>query len=230
MTENLWKRPMSKGVQVRGWSFFALYLFVFPYLTGQVQRLWMNQGEIPVAESNLVSYAILLALTVLVFYPLVRRDFDRLVDHFPGCFSALLMGFALWLALILVVRRIPLPVESPVLYQWGQEFQFAPGITVLLVLVLMPFIEEIFFRGLVFGSFRGKSRLLAYVLSVAVFALGSVWRYAVDLGDWRYLLTALYDLPAALALGWSYEKSGSVWTAVLLRIVIHGAIFVYYVI
>lgn len=92
----------------------------------------------------------------------------------------------------------------------------------MLVVVLIPLTEEILFRGLVFGSLRHYSRPLAYAVSVLLFALASVWRYALDLGDPRYLLTALEVLPAGLALAWCYDNGGSIWSAVALRMAING--------
>ena len=223
MKEKTWRPRLSRAEQKRGWVFFALYLLAFPYLTSFIQRIWMAQGEIPAAETNLVYYAVLLVLMALLLHTFLRGEFDRLLDDLPGNLSAGLMGFALWLALTSLVRCIPLPLESLLPFQWRQEYIFAPRVTVLLVVVLIPLIEEIFYRGLVFGVLRQKSRPLAYGLSCVFFALASVWRYALNLGDWRYLLTAIQYLPAALALAWAYERGGSVWTAVALRIAIHAA-------
>lgn len=224
MSERIWQPRMTRAEQARGWVFFALYLLAFPYLTSWIQRIWMPQGEIPAAEANLAYYAVLFVLAVLMLRRFLRSDFDRLLNDLPGNLAAGLMGFALWLALTSLVRRVPLPLESLLPFQWRQEYSFAPRVTVLVVVVLIPLIEEVFFRGLVFGVLRPKGRALAYGLSAVLFALASVWRYALNLGDWRYLLTAIYYLPAALALAWAYERGGSVWTAVALRIAMHAIV------
>ena len=79
---------------------------------------------------------------------------------------------------------------------------------------LAPIVEEVVFRGVVFQSLRKKSRLLAYGVSVGLFCLYHVWQYAVAYQDPVMLLYALEYIPITLAITWSYERSGSLWTAI----------------
>ena len=215
---------MTGAEQGRGLVLFVLYLVAFPYLTALIQRLWMIQGEIAAAEGSLVYYAALLVITLLVFRPFLRRELDALLGHIPQSLSALLIGLALWMALRIFVGRIPLPLENPLPFQWRQEYIFAPRITLVLVLLFIPIVEEIFFRGLVFNLLRQRSRILAYVLSALLFALASTWRYALDLREGRYLMNALEYLPAGFALAWCNEKGESVFPAIALRIAINVVI------
>ena len=53
-----------------------------------------------------------------------------------------------------------------------------PRTTVLIVVFLAPFIEEVLFRGYVFGSLRDHSRVVAYVVSCVLFAFLHVWQFA----------------------------------------------------
>lgn len=189
----------------------------------------MSQGEVPAAEGALIYQALLFVVTFLTLRSFLRRELDGLLDDFPGNLSAFLLGFALWLALTGLVRRLPFPLENPLPFQWRQEYLFAPKVTVLLVVFLIPLTEEVFFRGLVFGALRGKSRILAYGVSCALFSLASVWRYALDLREAGYLLNALEYLPAALGLAWCYERGGSVWSAVALRVAMNGTVLLWLV-
>lgn len=222
MSRQKFRPQMTDSERKRGWVFFALYLLVFPYLNGWVQRLWMSEGEVPIAETNLVYYALLFTLALLVFWTFLRHAFDLLADWLPENLFAFFTGLAGWAAFTFLVGLIPLPVESPQALQWQQEYVLSAGVTTMLVVVLIPLIEEILFRGLVFGSIRQYSRPLAYVVSVLLFALACVWRYALDFGDARYLLTALDFLPAGLALAWCYDNGGSIWGAVALRMAINA--------
>ncbi len=222
MSRKKFRPQMTESERRRGWVFLALYLLVFPYLNGWAQRLWLGGGEPPVAETNLVYYTLLFALALLVFWTFLRHGFDLLADWLPENLFAFFTGFAGWAGLLFLARLIPLPVESPQALQYQQEYLLSGRATVMLVVVLIPLTEEILFRGLVFGSLRHYSRPLAYAVSVLLFALASVWRYALDLGDPRYLLTALEVLPAGLALAWCYDNGGSIWSAVALRMAING--------
>jgi membrane protease YdiL (CAAX protease family) len=78
-------------------------------------------------------------------------------------------------------------------------------ITLAFVGAIVPFAEELFFRGLVYGWLR---RRMSVGLAASVSALG----FAVLHGIW-WLIPALALLGIVLAL--IYERSGSIWTAVI---------------
>ncbi len=224
MTHQKFRPQMTDSERKRGWVFFVLYLLVFPYLNAWVQRLWLADGEIPIAETNLLYYGLLFVLALLVFWTFLYHGFHLLADWLPENLFAFFTGFAGWAVLTFLIRRIPLPVEDITLLQWRQEYLLSAGATTLLVVVLIPMIEEILFRGLAFGSLRRYSRPLAYVVSILLFAVASVWRYALDFGDLRYLLLMIYYIPIGAALSWCYDNGGSIWGAVALRMSINGTL------
>jgi len=78
-------------------------------------------------------------------------------------------------------------------------------ITLAFVGAIVPFAEELFFRGLVYGWLR---RRMSVRLAASVSALG----FAVLHGIW-WLIPALALLGVVLAL--TYERSGSIWAAVI---------------
>jgi membrane protease YdiL (CAAX protease family) len=78
-------------------------------------------------------------------------------------------------------------------------------ITLVFVGAIVPFAEELFFRGLVFGWLR---RRMPVWLAASVSGLG----FAVLHGVW-WLIPALALLGIVLAL--IYERSGTIWTAVI---------------
>lgn len=216
-------RPqMTASERKRGWVFFGLYLLVFPYLNGWAQKYLMGDGEAPVAEANVVYYALLFVLALLVFWTFLRHAFSLLLDWLPENLFAFVTGLAGAGLLHVLVMLLPYPVENPVNMQYMQEYAMAPGATVVLVVLLIPLIEETLFRGLVFGSLRHYSRPLAYAVTVVLYALACVWRYALDFGDPRYLLLMAQYLPMSLALVWCYDNGGSIWSTVALHMAING--------
>ena len=223
MTSKKFRPQMTDSERKRGWVFFGLYLLVFPYLNGWVQRLWLSGGEAPIAETNLVYYGLLFVLSLLVFWTFLRHGFNLLLDWLPENCFAIATGFVGAGVLHFLVMLIPLPVENPVPFQWQGEYLLSPGATVLLVVVLIPLIEEVLFRGLLFGSLRKYSRILAYVVTVLVYALACVWRYALDFGNPAYLLLMFQYLPMSLGLAWCYDNGGSIWGTVLLHMALNGA-------
>ena len=118
--------------------------------------------------------------------------------------------------------RLPYPVENPNVYNYLEQYAMSPAATVVIVVVLMPIVEEALFRGLLFGAVRRYSRALAYGLSTLLFAVYCVWQFVFTYNgmDLRYLLLFAQYVPMSLALCWSYDNGGSVWTPVALHMVL----------
>ncbi len=95
----------------------------------------------------------------------------------------------------------------------GLWWQF--GLLLLFGAVLTPIGEELLFRGVSFGWLRRWGFVLAAVLSSIIFGLA-------------HGINAV--LPAAILLGlvhaWLYERSGSIWPAVISHAVNNGIVFI----
>ena len=222
MLRRTWKTEMTASETQRGLVFFLLYLLAFPRLNAWVQRLLMGDGETLVAEANVVYYIFLFALTLFIFWGFLKGDFFRLLDWLPENLFSLALGFLAAAGSWTLLRLLPFPVEDPISAQYAQEFLAAPGPTLILILLLIPLVEETLYRGLIYGHLRNYSRPLGFVFSTLFSAFAQMWRYALDYGDSRYLLlTVLYLLPAA-ALHWCYDRGGSVWSCALLHSAFHG--------
>lgn len=217
-----WRPQMTRSEQLRGWVLFALYLAVFPWAMGLVQRAF--GGELPVAEANLVYYLLAAALVFALFWSFLRHGWDLLADDLGRNAFALVTGLAGAWVLGLAARAVPLPVENPNLVNYPQQFALSPAATVVILVVLMPVVEEPLFRGLLFGSLRRHSRVLGYLLSALIYGVYCVWQFTYAYGtvDLRYLLLALEYLPMGLALAWCYDNGGSIWSPVALHAVLNA--------
>ena len=90
--------------------------------------------------------------------------------------------------------------------------------TMMAVAVLLaPVVEEAIFRGGIFCTIRRRSRIAAYVVTVLVFGLYHIASYIVSSGDLRMLIYVIQYIPGGVALCWSYDKSGSIWTAIFFH-------------
>lgn len=222
MRRNQWKIGLTGSEYLRGWIFFALYVFVFPFLMAWVQRAFPT--EWPVAEANVVYYLLVAVLLFLLLWNFLRENFSLLLDWLPENLFALVTGLIGALALYLLVMLVPYPVANPNTTSYVAEFFFAPEATIVILIVLMPVVEEVLFRGLLFGCVRGYSRPLAWVLSIVVYCVYCVWQFVFSYGafDLRYLALMLQYLPMSIALTWAYDIGGSIWTPVLLHAAING--------
>lgn len=221
-----WRPQLTQAEMGRGWVFFALYVLLFPWVMGWVQRSF--HGELPVAEANVVYYLLSATLVFLVFWTFLKHGVHLLLDWLPENLFAFGTGLAGWAVLSFLVGLIPLPVKNPNLLSYPEQYALAPLATVVILVVLMPVVEEPLFRGLLFGTSRRYSRILGYVLSTLVYALYCVWQfvYTYDTIDFRYLLLIVEYLPMSLALTWCYDNGGSIWSPIALHVVINAVTLV----
>ena len=223
MPHRNWKTPMTAFETKGGLVFTVLYLFLFPRLGGRMQELLAGDGEPLVAEANVIYYAILLGLLLVLLWRFLKKD---LSGFFSGLSRNLVdMGVALLAAggAYFVLKKLPFPVADPISLQYAQEFRLAPVPVWVLILVLIPLVEEMVYRGILYGTLREYNRPLAVAFCTVLYSLALVWRYALDFSDPRYLLLALLYLPMSCALTLCYERVGSVWGTALVHAGLNGA-------
>lgn len=224
MSRRSWKSEMTASERSRGLVFLLLYLLVFPRVSAWLQRLWLGDGEVLVAEVNVLYYAVLFTLSLFIFWDFLKKDFLGLLNWLPENLVGVAVGLLMAGGLHAVLTLVPFPVADPISLQYAQEFRAAPAPILALILLLIPVVEETVYRGLIYGSLRSYSRPLAFAFSVVFYALGLVWRYALDFSDPRYLLIAILYLPMSVALTWCYDRGGSVWACVVLHGGLNGMI------
>ncbi len=210
---------MTETQTVLGWIYLAVHIAALPLLLRLLQRF--TPEPIGDAELNLIYYCVGIVFSLTVMLGFLRRGFDRLADNFRLCLLtmvvALMIDYALSgvaaLALLLVDGVLKNPNNDAVMDMAQQN----SGIVKAIAIFLAPIVEEILFRGVVFGSIRTRSRLWAYVVSVAVFSIYHVWSYAAVSGDFTQLLYALQYVPVSFVLAWAYERSGCIWTGIFFH-------------
>lgn len=222
MAQQRWRPQLTRKEQIRGLIFFGLYFLVFPALKMVVEWFFDHFFGLYLSEamSATVYYYIMGILTVLVFWSFLKNGLTILTDFLPENLLAFATGLVGAGVLHLLVSLLPWPMDNPNPVSWAEQYAYSPAATIVIVVVLMPLIDEVLFRGLVFGSLRRFSRPLAWVCSVLLFMIYSVWTFAVAYGDARYLVLAFQYLPMALALTWCYDRGGSIWSAAVLHAVL----------
>ena len=223
MFRRSWKTQMTPAQRILGLVFFLLYLSVFPMVNLFLQRMWFGETEPLVAQANVIYYALLLGLLLLLLWRFLKEDLIGLVEWIPENLLGVGAGLIGAGGLYYVLRRLPFPVADPISTQYAQEFRVAPVPVLVLILVLIPLVEEIAYRGILYGCLRAYSRPLAAVVCTLLYALALVWRYALEFSDPRYLLLALLYLPMSCALTLCYENGGSIWGSALLHAGLNGA-------
>ena len=208
--------------RIGGGIFFFLYLLVMPllmdYIFLGVERLL--DTSISPASEHVIYYYVMFAITLIIFYNFIGKNTQRFfgnLNHTLATWGMALVALYGFNELLFRVTRL----------LWGNALNLndmaisaqidgEPRTTLLIVVFLAPFVEEVLFRGYVFGSLRDHSRAVAYVVSCVLFAFLHVWQFAAgDLLNFSRILLLLQYLVPGLVLCWSYDRSGNLWAPLL---------------
>lgn len=206
-----------------GGVFFVFYLLLLPLAAKPALGLLgeLLGRRVPESMGSVIYYYALFAMTVILFHNLLAKTTRRFLDdpglglktagvgivaHYGLCELASRLGG-------LLTDRAGNLNDSVISSRSGS----APHMTLLIVVFLAPFVEETLFRGLVFGGLKERSRLLAYAVSCALFALLHVWQFAVANRDAGYFLLMVQYLIPGLVLAWAYDHSGTLWASIGLH-------------
>ncbi len=229
------KKPLPPFTSRMGkWETAAalLYLPIHIALLPTLVSVLLGDG-INRAQLNFICYATAMLYMLVFEGRFLRRDFDPLCDHWRRILLEILISYGMMMAFNLLLNGTITLVQYLVSQQ--QEFDFALGnpnnsavigmseegfgTVSALAIFLAPIVEELMFRGGVFGLLRRYHRGLAYAVSILLFSVYHVWGYASsDPWLWLYLLQYI---PVSFLLCRCYERSNSIWGSIFLHMLIN---------
>ena len=140
--------------------------------------------------------------------------------------QAVVLGFALYYALTwlqgFVFELFSLSSSSPNDTYVDSLINAKFTAMAISIVVLAPFTEEILFRGVIFGNLRRLHPLVAYIVSVVLFAVIHVASYLPQIGWNAAILSAIGCFPGGIALAWTYSKADSIWASMTLHAILNG--------
>ena len=214
---------MTHTERVAGTIFFVVYLLVLPLLSGKLFALAEVLLDTTIGESlrNILFYYTLFAVTVLLFHRFLAHTGARFLDNLNRSLTTLAIGLLVFYGANEILYRV-----FNVLFDShtnlndmtiAASVSSAPRMTALIVIFLAPFVEEVLFRGLVFGCLREHSRAVAYAASCLLFAFLHVWTFALSAGSIGYFTLMIQYLVPGLIFAWAFDHSGTLWTSILLH-------------
>ena len=209
---------------ILGWVYFLVQLLVLPSLL-----VWGNTRAgrpFSEAELNFTFFSINFAAVLWIFHRFLGGSFRQVRVH-PAYFcQAVILGLAAYLACSrgmdwLLARIAPgysnANDASIAALSRGNFTLMAIG-TVLLV----PPVEECFYRGLIFRPLYGRSPWAAYLLSMAAFSLAHIVGYLGSYSLREMVVCFLQYLPAGLCLAWSYTKSDTIFAPIVIHALVNA--------
>lgn len=98
-------------------------------------------------------------------------------------------------------------------------------LTAAAVIVLMPVVDELLYRGLLFGKLLPKSPVPALLVSTALFILVRIAGLFGNFSISYILVSCLQYVPMCLLLSWVYTRSETILTPILAHMVINAVSF-----
>lgn len=214
---------MTRGEMLWGWIYMLLQLIALPSALILVNYILGN--PLSDAAMNFVFFGTNFICVTVIFRKFILESLALALKNFRECFRAVLQGFILYyiasyiitLALVLINPGF-FNVNDESIAQMTRNNYALMGIgTVLLV----PPVEEILYRGLIFRGLYSRSKILAYTVSALVFSSIHVFGY-IGLYDWLTLLLCLLQyIPAGICLAHAYERADTIAAPILIHMIIN---------
>ncbi len=214
---------LTRRERLLGWSYLLISLFVMPSALELLNTLLAK----PLSDTvlNLIFFAVNFLAVCIVFHRFLLASVKLALAKPLYCLRIALIGFAFYYCAMLFISRgirwfYPnfSNVNDSAIADLSKEYTSAMAFATVF---LVPITEETFYRGLIFQGLYQKNRSLAYCLSTLVFAGIHIMGY-IGLSDWQTLLLCFVQyLPAGLALAWSYEKTDTIITPILIHIIVN---------
>ena len=215
--------PMTALERVLGGIFFAFYLLVLPFAADPMFTALSRLigRDIPDHLRNIIFYYTLFALTVVIFWHYLGHATSYFFSNLWKTLGAVSVGMVAFYGVNELAYRV-FALILPNMTNLNDiaisaQIQDAPRSTALIIIFLAPFVEEVLFRGYIFGNLRATNRVAAYAVSCILFAFLHVWQFVTIYRDLSYFLLMLQYLVPGLVLAWTYERSGTLWGSVLLH-------------
>lgn len=227
-TETKVPAPGIRGL-IKGAVLALCYIWLFPQLT-----VWISDAAVSFGWGQMSTGAILLipyyasfVLAVLLFRNYLIDAFERFTGSFGRCIGSMIRAYGLMILVTLVCSALLMMIagegtENPNDAAVEEVFRLVDRPTTVVAVLLGPLVEEIIFRGVIFGAIEQKSSKLAYLVSWLAFGAAHLVGYAFSFKDLSVLILLIQYLPPCIAWGWCYKKSGSLWTTIFMHMLYNG--------
>ena len=211
---------MSFPQKVWGLIFLPLHIFVLPLFISMLD--YYMPGLLTDVSANIVYYGLSLGFCLICMWSYLRRGFDFLIDNFRLNTASVFSSYIVYMLFALLVSAFLLwilgdnfsnPNNEAVELSAGESYGVMLGLTVFIA----PIVEEILFRGVLFGSLRKENRAAAYIISIALFGFGHLWQYALVEMDMRLLVYIIQYIPAGYVLARLYERTSCIWLPIFFH-------------
>lgn len=215
---------MSKPQKIAGLVYLPFHMFILPLFLGMAAT-WLPGGLSELTQ-NIIYYALGFVFCLAVMWKYLRGAFDIMLDNPFTSIASMVFGYFMYFLLSFLAVGVLIALLGDALSNPNNDAiqslsESSPRAVLGLAVFIAPVVEEVLFRGAVFGSLRTKHRTWAFIISIGLFALYHVWQYALVSMDAMTLLYIIEYIPAGYVLAWVYEKTNCIWIPIFLHMLIN---------
>ena len=210
---------MTKAEYIFGICYLVAQQFLIPYLL-VLGAVWLR---LPIDELwlNFTFFVLNIVVICIGFSRYLGQNLRHLGKHILQILSTSVVGFVVYWASNLLV--------SIAIFLYFPSFSNANDASIQAMasqqywimftgsVILVPVVEEVLYRGVIFSFLDRYSRPLAYLLSALFFAAIHVVGYIGSMEPMYLLVSVLQYLPAGLCLCWAYARTGNIFAPVLIH-------------
>lgn len=215
---------MTRRETLWGWFYFLVYLLILPTVIDLVVSLLglaLSQSIL-----NILYHIINFICIAGIFRGFLWASAKAAWAKPLKCLQYAFQGLCIYYVCTLLLSVMIAPWVGPDFSNVNDDTVIAlskehTGLFIFCTALLVPIVEEVLFRGLVFQGLYRKNQLFALLFSVLLFAAIHLLNY-IGRTDWKTLLICfLQYLPAGLALAGSYVMSDTIVTPILMHITVN---------
>lgn len=219
--------PMSKPESIVGWVWAFVHVFALSYILYALYTYVLADMGVKYTDSsfNLVYYAVSFVFLLVFLFNYLRTSFRHLTSNFVDALSSIAIYYFIYrlsMYLISLLLSLVYPeISNPNQESINELVKLNKNMMIVVSVLLAPFVEEVIFRGVVFGTIRKKNTLIAYIVSSLFFAFYHEWQFFLTGFSWSLLITTLTYIPAGICLARTYERSKTIWAPIFLHMILN---------
>ena len=208
--------------RARGWAWYGFELLILPsFLVMLGNHLGLSQLQV-----NFLYYFLNFAFVCLIFRSFLLESLNRAGERLGRTLTVTALGFAALEGAGFALGRL-IGAFFPEFANVNDVSLAAmaaqePVMLFVSTVVLVPMAEEVLFRGLIFGELLPRGRGAAYLVSALAFCAVHVMGYVGAYPAGMLAVCFAQYLPAGLVLALSYEKSGTLFTPILIHTAVNA--------
>ena len=221
--------PLTREETRNGLIYMAISLIALPWLLSEGNAFLAE--PLSLGKVNFIYYFLNFAVMVWLCRKFLSQSLSiALKIPFPviwygvlGYLGAKALGELLGILTLLLYPDFSNINDQTIISMLRDDSRLIIWGTVLLV----PVVEELFFRGLIFRNLHSKNQVTAYLVSMILFSLIHVAGYIGAHSPLHLFLCFLQYLPASFCLCWCYCQTGTIITPMVMHAATN-AMSVYY--